>query len=190
MLTDFTSQTLDFMSTLFVFAVGLVVLVLFILFLVDISQTRDAIRRNYPVIGRFRYLFSSLGEFFRQYFFAMDREEMPFNRAEREWVYKSSLGVDNTVAFGSTKNITVSGTALFVNCPYPTLDQDAAPAPPVLIGKSCREPYEAKSLINISGMSFGAISKPAVLALSKGAKLAGCWMKRAGQSSELSTVLR
>ena len=176
MLTDFTSQTLDFMSTLFVFAVGLVVLVLFILFLVDISQTRDAIRRNYPVIGRFRYLFSSLGEFFRQYFFAMDREEMPFNRAEREWVYKSSLGVDNTVAFGSTKNITVPGTALFVNCPYPTLEEDAAVAPPVLIGKGCREPYQAQSLINISGMSFGAISKPAVRALSKGAKLAGCWM--------------
>ena len=176
MLTDFTSQTLDFMSTLFVFAVGLVVLVLFVLFLIDISQTRDAIRRNYPVIGRFRYLFSSLGEFFRQYFFAMDREEMPFNRAEREWVYKSSQGLDNTIAFGSTKNITVSGTALFVNCPYPTLDQDAAPAPPVLIGQGCREPYEAKSLINISGMSFGAISKPAVRALSRGAKLAGCWM--------------
>ncbi len=176
MLTDFTSQTLDFMSTLFVFAVGLVVLVLFILFLVDISQTRDAIRRNYPVIGRFRYLFSSLGEFFRQYFIAMDREEMPFNRAEREWVYKSSLGVDNTVAFGSTKNITVSGTALFVNCPYPTLEQDAAAAPPVLIGKGCREPYQAQSLINISGMSFGAISVPAVRALSKGARLAGCWM--------------
>ena len=176
MLTDFTSQTLDFMSTLFVFAVGLVVLVLFILFLIDISQTRDAIRRNYPVIGRFRYLFSSLGEFFRQYFFAMDREEMPFNRAEREWVYKSSLGVDNTVAFGSTKNITVPGTALFVNCPYPTLEQDAAVSPPVLIGKGCREPYQAQSLINISGMSFGAISVPAVRALSKGAKLAGCWM--------------
>lgn len=176
MLTDFTTQTLDFMSTLFVFAVGLVVLVLFVLFIVDISQTRDAIRRNYPVIGRFRYLFSNLGEFFRQYFFAMDREEMPFNRAEREWVYKSSQGVDNTIAFGSTKNITVPGTALFVNCPYPTLEQDAVTAPSVSIGQGCREPYEAKSIINISGMSFGAISKPAVRALSKGARLAGCWM--------------
>ena len=176
MLTDFTTQALNFMSTLFVFIVGLMVFVTFVVFLVDILQTRDAIRHNYPVIGRFRYLFSNLGEFFRQYFFAMDREEMPFNRAEREWVYKSSQGKDNTVSFGSTKNITVSGSVLFVNCPYPTLEEDAAVAPPVTIGRGCREPYEAHSLINISGMSFGAISKPAVLALSRGAKLAGCWM--------------
>lgn len=176
MMADLTMQALNFLSTLFVFIVGLFVLVLIILFVIDIFQTRDAIRRNYPIIGRFRYLFSNLGEYFRQYFFAMDREEMPFNRAEREWVYKSSQGVDNTVAFGSTKNITPSGTVLFVNCPYPKLEEETSTAPPVLIGQGCREPYEAKSLINISGMSFGAISKPAVLALSKGAKLADCWM--------------
>ena len=176
MLNDITTQTLDFMSTLFVFSVGTVVLILFIIFVIDISQTRDAIRRNYPVIGRFRYLFSNLGEFFRQYFFAMDREEMPFNRAEREWVYKSSQGVDNTVAFGSTKNISIPGTALFVNCPYPTLEKDAVNAPPVVIGKGCRQPYETHSLINISAMSYGAISKPAVRALSRGAKLSDCWL--------------
>ena len=51
------------------------------------AQTKQAIRHNYPVIGRFRYLFEKQGEFFRQYFFAQDREEMPFNRAERSWVY-------------------------------------------------------------------------------------------------------
>ena len=90
-----------------------------ILFFIDISQTHDAVRRNYPVIGRFRYLFSTLGEFFRQYFFAMDREEMPFNRAEREWVYKSSEGADNTVAFGSTRNLTPVGTPIFRQLPVP-----------------------------------------------------------------------
>jgi len=169
-------QALNFLSTLFVFIMGMLVLILAILFVVDIFQTRDAIRHNFPIIGRFRYLFSNLGEYFRQYFFAMDREEMPFNRAEREWVYKSSQGIDNTVAFGSTKNITPTGTVLFVNCPYPKLDDEATIAPPVVIGEGCREPYEAKSLINISGMSYGAISRPAVRALSKGAKLAGCWM--------------
>jgi hypothetical protein len=61
--------------------------------------------RNYPVVGHFRSIFSSLGEFFRQYFFAMDREEMPFNRAERDWVHRAANNTDTTVAFGSTKNL-------------------------------------------------------------------------------------
>jgi glutamate synthase domain-containing protein 2 len=175
-LSEVTGQGLNFLSSLFIFVIGLIVFIIVLLFISDISQTKDAIRRNYPVIGRFRYIFSTLGEFFRQYFFAMDREEMPFNRAEREWVYKSSLAIDNTMAFGSTKNITPVGTPLFINCPFPTLDEHATSAPPVLIGSYCREPYEAGSIINISGMSYGAISKPAVRALSKGAKLAACWM--------------
>ncbi len=171
-----TMEGLNLLATIFVFAVGLVVLLLILLFIADVSQTKDAVRRNYPIIGRFRYLFSTLGEFFRQYFFAMDREEMPFNRAERDWVYKSSRGVDNTVAFGSTKNLTPVGTVIFVNCPFPQLDEETSPPPPLTIGPYTANPYETSSIINISGMSYGALSKPAVQALSKGAKLAGCWI--------------
>ena len=173
---SFTMQSLGVMAVLFVTAMGLVVLAGIVMFVLDISQTADAIRRNYPVIGRFRYLFSKLGEFFRQYFFAMDREEMPFNRAEREWVYRSSEGVDNTVAFGSTRNLSVVGTPIFVNCPFPTLDEDATEPPALVIGPGARTPYEAQSIINISAMSYGSISKPAVRALSRGAALAGCWL--------------
>ena len=176
MFSQITTQGLDFLDTLFIFLFGVLALVAVVLFVIDMSQTRDAIRHNYPVIGRFRGLFSTLGDFFRQYFFAMDREEMPFNRAEREWVYKSAAGRDNTLAFGSSKNIGAVGSTLFVNCPFPTLDEDATSAPPLLIGPGCREPYQTASLINISGMSFGALSAPAVRALSRGAKLAGCWM--------------
>jgi len=175
-LSLFTTQGLSVLASIFVFAMGILVLLFIALFFIDISQTKDAIRRNYPVIGRFRYIFSTLGEFFRQYFFAMDREEMPFNRAQRDWVYRSSQGVDNTVAFGSTQNLTPVGTAIFVNCPFPTLDQDASPAPHVVIGKGCPNPYEPQSIINISGMSYGALSKPAVRALSKGAAMANCWL--------------
>ena len=169
-----TMEGLSFLSTLFVFAVGILVLLVAALFVIDISQTRDAIRRNYPVVGRFRGLFTTLGEFFRQYFFAMDREEMPFNRAERDWVYKSSRGVDNTVAFGSTRSLTPTGTVIFANCPFPKLDEDTSPAPPVTIGATTPNPYPVSSIINISAMSYGALSKPAVRALSKGAKLADC----------------
>ena len=175
-LTRVTMDGLGFLSTLFVFVIGLFAAVIVVMFLIDIMQTRDAVRRNFPVLGRFRYLFSTLGEFFRQYFFAMDREEMPFNRAEREWVYKSSSGEDNTVAFGSTRSLSPVGTVIFNNCPFPTLTEDSVPAPPITIGEGCQHPYETQSIVNISGMSFGALSRPAVRALSKGAKLANCWL--------------
>ncbi|MBL4907902.1 MAG: FMN-binding glutamate synthase family protein [Sneathiella sp.] len=173
---DFFASSLQLISTLFVVLIGFAVLILLVLFILDISQTKDAVRKNYPVLGRFRYLFSTLGEFFRQYFFAMDREELPFNRAEREWVGRAAKNESNTVAFGSTKNLTPTGTAIFVNCPFPTLDEDAVDMQPVKIGPYCRKPYKAASFFNISGMSYGALSTPAVKALSAGAKKAGCWM--------------
>ena len=167
---------LSFLSTLFVSAIGVGVLIVIILFIVDVTQTKDAVRKNYPVLGRFRSIFSALGEFFRQYFFAMDREEMPFNRAEREWVDRAAKNHDNTIAFGSTKNLTPPGTAIFVNCPFPTLDEDSVEMQPLEIGPYCRQPYNAPSFFNISGMSYGALSTPAVLALSNGARMADCWM--------------
>ena len=106
----------------------------------------------------------------------MDREELPFNRAERSWAYRAAKNVDNTTAFGSTRDLRPTGTVLFVNCPFPTLDEDAAPTSKVTIGPYSEHPYTTDSIFNISGMSFGAISKPAVLALSNGARMAGCWM--------------
>src|SRR5271166_943428 len=169
-------KTLDFLSTLFVFVFFCCVLLALGVFLLDRMQSRDAILRNYPLIGHMRYVFSTLGEFFRQYFFAMDREELPFNRAERSWIERASRNGDSTVAFGSTKYIKEAGTAIFVNCPYPTLEKDIEPTPHFVIGPDCPHPYEAQSFFNISGMSFGALSAPAVLALSKGAKMADCWL--------------
>ena len=164
------------LSNILLFVLGLIVLAVLVLFVIDITQTKDAVRRNYPVIGRFRYLFQTLGEFFRQYFFAMDREEMPFNRAERDWIHKSAHGEDNTSAFGSTRSLTPPGTAIFVNAPYPVMDEHDTMAPAVIIGEGTPNPYAARSLINISAMSYGSISRPAILALSRGAKQAGCWL--------------
>ncbi len=172
----FVSEVLSLMTYLFVFAVGLGVLAIIVMYFVDITQTEHAIRRNYPVIGRFRYRFEEMGEFFRQYFFAMDREEMPFNRAERSWAYRAAKNVDNTVAFGSTRDLRRIGTAIFVNTPWPTLDRDAAPTAPVTIGANTPMPYTTDRFFHISGMSFGALSKPAILALSRGAAMAGCWL--------------
>ena len=176
MLPTYVFEILSLAASAFIFLFGALILFLVFVFIYDIVQKKNAVLRNYPVIGHLRGFFETLGEFFRQYFFAMDREEMPFNRAERDWIKKSSAGKDNTIAFGSTKSLITSGAAIFVNCPFPKLSGHTEELPPVLVGPHSREPYSAPSLINISGMSFGALSAPAVKALSKGAALAGCWM--------------
>ncbi len=173
---SFLLTTLEVMTGLFILMVGLGVLAIIVLYTIDVTQTKQAVRRNYPVVGRFRYFFEHVGEFFRQYFFAQDREEMPFNRAQRSWAYRAAKNIDNTIAFGSSRDLRPPGTVLFVNCPFPTLGQDAVEPEAVTIGPNCEKPYTTNSLFNISGMSFGAISKPAVLALSNGARMAGCWM--------------
>ena len=164
------------LAILFVFAIGCLVALAIVVFVIDRTQKADAVRRNYPVIGRFRGIFTELGEFFRQYFFAMDREELPFNRAQRDWVERAAHGKGNTIAFGSTRNLAVPGTPIFVNAPFPPLDEDATKTAPLRIGPTARQPYDAPSFYNISGMSYGALSRPAIEALSAGAKTAGVWL--------------
>lgn len=164
------------MATVFIFVVGLMALAMVVVFIRDITQQRQAINRNYPVIGHFRYLLEFLGRFFRRYLFAMDREELPFNRAERSWVYSSAKDQDSTEAFGTTKDIRSEGIIAFNNCPFPALAEDASRSGPVTIGPGCREPYTTSHFFHISGMSYGALSRPAVRALSHGAARAGCWL--------------
>jgi len=173
---EFLLLAMEILAASFIIIMGLIVVAIVIIYIFDVTQTKSAIKRNYPVVGHFRYFFEHIGEFFRQYFFAMDREEMPFNRAQRSWAYRAAKNLDNTVAFGSTRDLRPSGTVLFVNCPFPTLGEDTVVPSSVTIGPHAEKPYTTSSLFNISGMSYGAISKPAVLALSHGAKRACCWM--------------
>lgn len=157
---------------------GLAVLAMIVFWFVqDVTQKKHTILRNFPVIGRLRYLFERQGEYFRQYFFANDREEMPFNRAVRSWVYRLAKNEGGIIGFGSTNNLSEPGNILFVSAPFAILEEERAPTPPLRIGEGyCREPFEARSLVNVSGMSYGAISAPAVRALSRGAAEAGCWL--------------
>jgi len=157
-------------------AVGMVMLLLFLLFLQDITQTESAVRRNFPVIGRLRYFLEKQGEYFRQYFFAHDREELPFNRATRNWVYNNAKGLSGMIGFGSTNDLREPGSAIFVNSPYAMLETEQRCAPMLFIGPDCEHPFAAHHIVNISGMSFAALSAPAVRALSKGAGKAGIWM--------------
>ena len=154
-------------------AIGVVI----VWFVQDITQKKHTVLRNYPVVGRLRYFFERQGEYFRQYFFAGDRDEMPFNRATRGWVYRLAKNEGGIIGFGSTNDLREPGSIIFVNAPFPVLEEDRLPTPPLVIGEGfCRQPFTARSVVNVSGMSFGAISQPAVRSLSRGAALAGCWL--------------
>ena len=153
------------------------ILWLIVTFIKDVTQKQHTILRNFPVVGHLRYKFEELGEYFRQYFFMGDREEMPFNRATRSWVYRLAKNEGGVVGFGSTYHLNEPGSLVFVNAGFPVLDEERKPTPPLVIGEGfAAKPFVAKSIVNISGMSFGAISEPAVRALSRGAKAAECWM--------------
>ncbi|MBI3069100.1 MAG: FMN-binding glutamate synthase family protein, partial [Betaproteobacteria bacterium] len=150
---------------------------LILLVIHDVTQKKHTVLRNYPVIGHLRFFLENLGEYFRQYFFMGDRAEMPFNRATRTWIYKEAKNEGGIIGFGSTNDLREPGSIIFVNHPYPVLEEDRLPTPSLMVGEGyCKHPLEARSIVNISGMSFGAISAPAVRALSRGAAVAGCWM--------------
>ena len=147
------------------------------IFISDITQKKHGVLRNYPVVGHLRYFFEQLGEYFRQYFFSGDRDEMPFNRSTRAWVYRLAKNEGGVIGFGSTYDLHQSGALIFVNHPFPVLEEERLPTPSLLLGEGyAKNPFEARSIVNISGMSFGAISAPAVRSLSRGAAVAGCWM--------------
>ncbi len=169
------------LSVLSVSAGTLLAIVLFVTlvfwYVKDITQKKHTVLRNYPIIGRLRYFFEQMGEYFRQYFFTGERDEMPFNRSTRGWVYRLAKNEGGMIGFGSTYNLHEPGALVFVNAPFPVIEEEQWPTPPLTIGEGyCEKPFVARSIVNISGMSYGAISKPAVRALSRGAAAAGCWL--------------
>jgi len=162
-------------TTVLVILVGIFVW-LAVMYVQDITQTTHTVRRNFPIVGRMRYRFEKLGEYFRQYFFSHDREEMPFNRATRAWVYRTAKGLGGLLGFGSTNDLREPGSVIFASAAYALLEEDYTETPNLVIGENCSHPFKTKSLFNISGMSYGAISAAAVRALSKGAGKSGIWM--------------
>ena len=171
------ARTINLIIVVMGWAAGIVMLLLFIMFLQDIFQKEHSVRRNFPVIGRLRYFMEDIGVFFRQYFFANDREEQPFNRLTRSWVYKTAKGMGGIIGFGSTNDMREPGTPIFVNSPYPQLEEDCAPSPCLAIGGYVGDQaFEAKRIVNISAMSYGALSSVAIQALVRGAGASGSWI--------------
>ncbi len=150
----------------------LVIVIPFILIgIYDISQRRRTILRIYPVIGRLRSFFEAIRPEIQQYFVETNTNGQPFNREFRSLVYQRAKGDLDTRPFGTEFDVYRSGYE-WVNhslSPKTIIDRD----PRVLFGgSSCSKPYKASPL-NISAMSFGALSRNAILALNKGAKEGG-----------------
>ncbi|HEX7048102.1 MAG TPA: FMN-binding glutamate synthase family protein [Gammaproteobacteria bacterium] len=165
--------------------IGAVVLFVALVAVHDLVQKRHTILRIYPVLGHFRFLMESIGPELRQYWVADDREEAPFNRAERSWIYATAKGENNLLGFGTTETMYNVGYPIIKNnaIPYPESEAQYDPLDPALIpclkvmGESHhrRRPWRPTSVVNISSMSFGALGRNAISALNKGAKMGGCY---------------
>lgn len=144
-------------------------LVLVIIALYDFLQTKHSLLRNFPILGHMRYILEFFRPEIQQYFVAQETDEKPFDRQTRDLVYQRAKGLDDTLGFGSDRNINEIGYEWVVHSLAPKHPTDVNQR--ILVGNDqCRQPYSA-SRLNVSAMSFGAISKNAIVALNKAAKL-------------------
>ncbi len=152
----------------------------------DLTQKRHSLLRAFPVVGHARYLLEALGPELRQYIVAGDDEERPFNRDQRKYIYASSKGVDNYFGFGTDNALdqvdgypVIKQRTFAHNAPSSkdahTADDEWLPSVKVLgESRQRRHAFRPNSAVNFSAMSYGSLSGPAVEALNKGAKIAGC----------------
>ncbi len=174
--------------TTFIVIVAIVIVILVVLAIQDVVQVRHAIRRNYPIVGRLRYLLEKLGPELRQYIVTDNDEERPFSRDQRRWIYSTAKKENQYFGFGTDNKMD--------RPQYPIVRQAAFPyRPPVngdvssdeqrddtyvpcgkIVGewRGRESAFRPSSAINISAMSFGSLSGPAIEALNRGADIAGC----------------
>ncbi len=148
-------------------------------------QKKHTISHNFPVIGHIRYMLESIGPELRQYLVANNREELPFNRIERGWIYASAKKENNYEGFGTDRDI-YTHQYIFINnamIPYkvkqdhPNKDDNSfLPCAKIMgLHKKRKRPFRPRSVINVSAMSFGSLSAKAIESLNKGAGLSGAY---------------
>lgn len=137
----------------------------------DVTQTRHAVLKNYPVIGHVRYSFEKIRPEIRQYLLEGEEDEVPFSREQREIVYQRAKNVEDKRPFGTRKRVYDSGYQWLTHSIMPR-KIESNNFRVTIGGPDCKQPYDA-SIYNISAMSFGALSANAILALNKGAKKGG-----------------
>ena len=181
---------------LWILALVVLVLLLTILAVVDVFQTKHAVRRNYPLVGRLRYVLEKLGPELRQYIVTDNDEERPFSRDQRRWVYSTAKRENQYFGFGTDNKMVAPSYPLIRHAafPYrpptgPTADGPRSDGntsngegPDVhlpsakVVGewRDRRQAFRPRSLVGISAMSFGSLSAPAIEALNRGAAMAQC----------------
>ncbi len=138
--------------------------------LVDVLQKKQAIRRNYPLLGRLRYLMETLRPAIQQYFVESDLNGRPFSRRKRSLVYQRAKKVKETVPFGTQVDVYSEGYEWMIHSSYPLDKKNLEAHPRVKVGGvDCKHPYDL-SIYNISARSYGSLSANAVMAMNKGAQ--------------------
>ena len=151
----------------------------------DLFQRKHALLRNYPLLGRARYLLESVGPELRQYIVAANDEERPFTRDQRRWVYASAKNENNYFGFGTDNDLEYTAgypvikhrtfsRAAPATGPQATRAVELPCAKVIGAARGRRQAFRPRSVVNISAMSFGSLSANAVEALNRGAAIAGC----------------
>jgi glutamate synthase domain-containing protein 2 len=152
----------------------------------DLLQRRRAILRNFPLVGHFRYALEAFGPELRQYIVTSNNEERPFSRDQRRWIEASSEGKPNVFGFGTDDEMEAVESLLIIkHSPFPAPtpangEPGGAPHYAIAARKTLgalhrrAHAFTPGSVVNLSGMSYGALSPVAVESLNRGALLAGC----------------
>src|SRR5690606_23085713 len=135
----------------------------------DSLQSKHSLRKNFPLIGRLRYLFEAVRPEFRQYFFEGELDGKPFNRRQRSIVYQRAKNQKQTISFGMQDDPNRIGYEWAAHSVYPKT-VNPADLRVWVGGSSCSQPYHA-SIINIGAMSYGALSKTAITSLNNGSMI-------------------
>jgi len=164
---------------------GVVVLALIFIGVRDLTQKKQTLKRNFPIVGRGRYIAEKFGPPIRQYFISNNREELPFNRGQRSWIYASAKGENNYQGFGTDKDL-FAPNHVFINpkmFPYRLQndhinkkDHYFIPCAKVIgLSHNRKKPFRPYSIVNISAMSYGSLSKQAQESLNVGASMVGAF---------------
>ncbi|MCP5034811.1 MAG: FMN-binding glutamate synthase family protein [Actinomycetia bacterium] len=151
-----------------------------ILAVVDLIQVTHAVRRNFPIIGRLRYVLERIGPELRQYIVTDNDEERPFSRDQRRWVYSSAKLENPYFGFGTDNKMAMPQYLLIRHSAFPYMPPTHDDLHPIPVAKVMGEwrnrelAFRPASVVNISAMSYGSLSAPAVVSLNRGAMLAGC----------------
>lgn len=147
----------------------------------DVMQKKRSIVRNFPIIGHLRYILEAFGPELRQYIVADNNEELPFSRDQRRWVYASAKQQNSYFGFGTdnnlerTPNYIIIKNSVFPKSGHGVGDDYGVPCAKILgAARKRAKAFRPGSVINISAMSWGSLSAPAIEALNRGSKLAGC----------------